>query len=248
VSGQQQLVQAKLLLSFGHLASELCPYCCTTTIISTVLFQRLQNARSCQSCSAPVTVLCILRACRNAAGAICVPFESLTCCRIRPRICLLRLDRRGLVVLRLLLRLGRFSPALTSPPPLPPRAPRPWPAAVTLRLPGQIIASSAAPVSSWPALLPRSPTQPNTLPQSTHPARPAPHQAAPSSHHPHHPHHHHLTSPSPLHSTSLPSSSPHLSFPPSACRTATNTYVQLACTPLCELLILRTRRPPEASR
>jgi hypothetical protein len=126
-SGPQQLVQAKALLSFGHyLASGLCPYCTTstTTTISTVLFQRLQKARSCQPCSAPVTVAFY-------EPAVTPLLRSVTCvcplthCRIRARMCLLlRLDRCRLVVL--LLRLGRL------PPPLPP--PRPWPAAVTLRL------------------------------------------------------------------------------------------------------------------
>jgi hypothetical protein len=99
---------------FGHLVSGLCPYCTTTTSsISTVLFQRLQKARSCQPCSAPVTVAFY-------EPAVTPLLRSVTCvcplthCRIRARICLLlRLDRRRLVVL--LLRLGRFPPPLPSP-------------------------------------------------------------------------------------------------------------------------------------
>ena len=72
----------------------------------------------------------------------------------------------------LLLRLGRFPPPLPSPPlPSLPPLPRPWPAAVTfiIALARTNLLPVRPPVSSWPALFPRSPTPPNTLPQLPNP-------------------------------------------------------------------------------
>jgi len=94
------------------------------------------------------------------------------------------------------------------------------------------------------------PTKPNTTASRAprdpiHP--PSTHQASalpwPSSHP-----HHHLTSPSSPPPFLL--TSPHRTSPPSLTSRSQDRnidVVRLACTPCCELSLLRTRRPPEAS-